>query len=65
MPSLLLVDDDQTLLEVLVELFSAEHRCDAAATADLCGISYVDRARAWTSGYTYLHRDVPVFFDSV
>jgi DNA-binding NtrC family response regulator len=34
MPSLLLVDDDQTLLDVLVELFSAEHRCDAAATAE-------------------------------
>jgi DNA-binding NtrC family response regulator len=34
MPSLLLVDDDQTLLDILVELFSGEHRCDAAATAE-------------------------------
>lgn len=34
MPSLLLVDDDPTLLDVLVELFSGEHRCDAAATAE-------------------------------
>jgi DNA-binding NtrC family response regulator len=34
MPSLLLVDDDQTLLNVLLELFSGEHQCDAAATAE-------------------------------
>lgn len=34
MPSLLLVDDDKTLLDVLLELFSGEHRCDAAATAE-------------------------------
>ena len=36
----------------------------AAAAPDLCGISYVDNARAWTGGYTYLHRAVPVFFDT-
>ena len=34
MPSLLLVDDDETLLEVLFELFSQEHECDQATTAD-------------------------------
>src|SRR5215213_9481797 len=34
MPSLLLVDDDETLRELLLELFSGEHRCDAAATAE-------------------------------
>ena len=32
--SLLLVDDDATLLEVLFELFSREHSCDTAATAE-------------------------------
>jgi GPI mannosyltransferase 3 len=36
---------------------------DAAEAPDLCGITYVDTARAWTGGYTFLHRDVPVFFD--
>jgi DNA-binding NtrC family response regulator len=30
----LLVDDDETLLEVLFELFSQEHSCDTAATAE-------------------------------
>jgi hypothetical protein len=35
----------------------------ASVAPDLCGISYVDSAHAWTGGYTYLHRDVPVFFD--
>ena len=34
MASLLLVDDDKTLLEVLFELFSEEHECDHAATAE-------------------------------
>ena len=34
MASLLLVDDDETLLEVLFELFSQEHECSQAATAD-------------------------------
>jgi len=34
MASLLIVDDDQTLLEVLSELFSAEHLCHTAATAE-------------------------------
>jgi DNA-binding NtrC family response regulator len=33
-PSLLLVDDDATLLDVLFELFSQEHSCDTAATAE-------------------------------
>jgi DNA-binding NtrC family response regulator len=32
--TLLLVDDDETLLEVLFELFSQEHECDTAATAE-------------------------------
>jgi DNA-binding NtrC family response regulator len=32
--TLLLVDDDKTLLEVLFELFSLEHECDTAATAE-------------------------------
>jgi phosphatidylinositol glycan class B len=36
---------------------------EAADDPNLCGISYVDNAHAWTSGYTYLHRDVPLFFD--
>ena len=34
MPSLLIVDDDKTLLDVLFELFSHEHSCDTAATAE-------------------------------
>ena len=34
MASLLIVDDDPTLLEVLSELFSAEHLCHTAATAE-------------------------------
>ena len=34
MASLLIVDDDQTLLDVLSELFSAEHVCHTAATAE-------------------------------
>ena len=34
MASLLLVDDDETLLEVLFELFSQEHECDTAATTE-------------------------------
>lgn len=36
---------------------------DAAEDPELCGISYVGTPHAWTSGYTYLHRNVPVFFD--
>ena len=42
MASLLLVDDDETLLEVLFELFSQEHECDPAATAE----EAFDRLRA-------------------
>lgn len=34
MSTLLLVDDDETLLEVLFELFSQEHECATAATAE-------------------------------
>jgi|SRR5947209_2417284 len=34
MASLLLVDDDQTFLDVLFELFSGEHLCHTAATAE-------------------------------
>jgi DNA-binding NtrC family response regulator len=34
MASLLLVDDDETLLEVLFELFSREHECNTAETAE-------------------------------
>ncbi|MCA1621066.1 MAG: response regulator [Acidobacteria bacterium] len=34
MNSLLLVDDDETLLDVLFELFSREHSCDTAGTAE-------------------------------
>jgi len=30
---------------------------------DLCGALTVGTARAWTGGYTYLHREVPIFFD--
>jgi phosphatidylinositol glycan class B len=37
---------------------------DAGAAPDLCGLSYTDSARAWTGGYTYLHRNVPIFFDT-
>ena len=34
MASLLIVDDDPTLLGVLSELFAGEHLCDTAATAE-------------------------------
>ena len=34
MASLLLVDDDKTLLDLLFELFSREHDCNSAATAE-------------------------------
>ena len=34
MASLLIVDEDQTFLEVLSELFSAEHQCHTASTAE-------------------------------
>ena len=34
MATLLLVDDDETLLEVLFELFPQEHECDHSATAE-------------------------------
>ncbi len=37
---------------------------EASAKPDLCGIIYVDNPHAWTAGYTYLHREVPVFFDT-
>jgi DNA-binding NtrC family response regulator len=41
MASLLIVDDDQILLEVLSELFSAEHLCHTAATAEEA-VRYLD-----------------------
>jgi ATP-dependent Lon protease len=34
MTSLLLVDDDETLVDVLFELFSQEYECNTAATAE-------------------------------
>ena len=34
MASLLIVDDDETFLAVLAELFSAEHLCHTASTAE-------------------------------
>ncbi|PYS79035.1 MAG: hypothetical protein DMF66_04165 [Acidobacteria bacterium] len=34
MASLLLVDDDKTLLKILFELFSQEHGCNTAATVE-------------------------------
>ena len=34
MASLLMVDDDPTFLDVLSELFSGEHQCHTAATAE-------------------------------
>ena len=34
MASLLIVDDDPVVLDTLSELFSGEHRCDTAATAE-------------------------------
>ena|SRR5947209_5979020 len=34
MASLLIVDDDQTFLDVLSELFSGEHLCHTASTAE-------------------------------
>lgn len=34
MASLLIVDDDQTVRDVLAELFSGEHRSDTASTAE-------------------------------
>jgi GPI mannosyltransferase 3 len=36
----------------------------AASLPDLCGISYIGTPKWWTGGYTFLHRDVPVFFDT-
>jgi DNA-binding NtrC family response regulator len=43
MASLLLVDDDETLLEVLFELFSQEHECSTAETAEAA----FDLLRSW------------------
>jgi hypothetical protein len=37
---------------------------EASVAPDLCGLTYLSSAHAWTGGYTYLHRDVPVFFDA-
>lgn len=37
---------------------------EAAKTPDLCGIALVANDPPWTGGYTYLHRAVPLFFDT-
>lgn len=54
-------DDDEVVWHANEDYYRAT--LAAAAAPDLCGISYIDSAHAWTGGYTYLHRDVPVFFD--
>jgi 4-amino-4-deoxy-L-arabinose transferase-like glycosyltransferase len=54
--------DEQVVWHANEDYYEAE--LAAAAAPDLCGISLVDSAHAWTGGYTYLHRDVPVFFDT-
>jgi hypothetical protein len=33
----------------------------AGTLEDLCGLALVGRHWAWTGGYTYLHRDVPIY----
>jgi phosphatidylinositol glycan class B len=55
-------DDEEVVWHANEDYYRAT--LDAAALPDLCGISYIDNAHAWTGGYTYLHRDVPVFFSS-
>lgn len=32
--------------------------------SDVCGVATIGRNWAWTGGYTYLHHDVPIIFDS-
>jgi phosphatidylinositol glycan class B len=54
--------DDQVVWHANEDYYRAT--LQAAAAPDLCGVAYLNSARAWTGGYTYLHRDVPVFFDS-
>jgi hypothetical protein len=36
---------------------------EAEKKPDLCGVAFVDNAWPWTGGYTYLHRDVPLYWD--
>lgn len=35
---------------------------DASRREDLCGLAVVGIHPAWMGGYTYLHRDVPIYF---
>jgi hypothetical protein len=35
----------------------------AESKPDLCGIAMVGYYREWMGGYTYLHRNVPIYFD--
>jgi hypothetical protein len=37
---------------------------EAARAPDLCGVVYAGNDPRWTAGYTYLHRSVPLFFDT-
>jgi hypothetical protein len=37
---------------------------EAAAAKDLCGVIYLANEPPWSGGYTYLHRSVPIFFDT-
>ena len=55
-------DDDEVVWHANEDYYRAT--LAAAAAPDLCGVSYIDSARAWTGGYTYLHRSVPIFFDA-
>jgi len=36
----------------------------AAGSPELCGVIYIATEPTWTGGYTYLHRPVPIFFDT-
>jgi hypothetical protein len=36
----------------------------AASETDLCGVVFLANEPAWSGGYTYLNRSVPIFFDA-
>jgi hypothetical protein len=52
---------DQNIWHIGEDYFRAMWK--VASRPDLCGISLVDNDREWTGGYTYLHRNVPMYFD--
>lgn len=43
------------------EAWGLESMTAAGARPDLCGLGLVAVSWIWTGGYTYLHRDVPIF----